>query len=74
MGCVTTTKHVGGSQVLGVILRALVTKNVTRKTIGEEIMVSCIHEHMNIMMENVDAFIALPGGFGALEEIFQVAS
>ncbi|XVF30929.1 hypothetical protein REPUB_Repub16aG0101600 [Reevesia pubescens] len=33
-----------------------------------------MHERMNIMMENTDAFIALPGGFGTLEEIFQVAS
>ncbi|XVE99197.1 hypothetical protein REPUB_Repub03eG0176200 [Reevesia pubescens] len=35
---------------------------------------SCMHERMNIMMDNADAFIALPGGFGTLEEIFQVAS
>ncbi|XVF36800.1 hypothetical protein REPUB_Repub19eG0089300 [Reevesia pubescens] len=37
-------------------------------------MVSCLHERMDIMIENVDAFIALPGGFGTLEEIFQIAS
>ncbi|XVF30752.1 hypothetical protein REPUB_Repub16aG0085600 [Reevesia pubescens] len=33
-----------------------------------------MHERMNIMIENTDAFIALPGGFGTLEEIFQIAS
>ncbi|XVF20526.1 hypothetical protein REPUB_Repub12eG0008100 [Reevesia pubescens] len=37
-------------------------------------MVSCIHERINIMIANADAFIALPGGFGTLEEIFQIAS
>ena len=37
-------------------------------------MVSCMHQRMNIMIANVDAFIALPGGFGTLEEIFQIAS
>ncbi|XVE95849.1 hypothetical protein REPUB_Repub02eG0169500 [Reevesia pubescens] len=37
-------------------------------------MVSCMHECMNIMIENADAFIALPGGFRTLEEIFQIAS
>ncbi|XVF02021.1 hypothetical protein REPUB_Repub04eG0140200 [Reevesia pubescens] len=31
-------------------------------------------ERMNIMIENADAFIALPGGFGTLEKIFQIAS
>ncbi|XVF38423.1 hypothetical protein REPUB_Repub20aG0100600 [Reevesia pubescens] len=33
-----------------------------------------MHECMNIMIENADAFVALPGGFGTLEEIFQIAS
>ncbi|XVF17037.1 hypothetical protein REPUB_Repub10bG0082200 [Reevesia pubescens] len=37
-------------------------------------MISCIDEHMNIMIKNDDAFIALPGGFETLEEIFQITS
>ena len=37
-------------------------------------MVSCMHQRMNIMIANVDAFIALPGGFGTLEELFQITS
>ncbi|XVF17048.1 hypothetical protein REPUB_Repub10bG0083500 [Reevesia pubescens] len=53
---------------------AIAKRNIIGKTIGNEILVSCMHERMNIMMENADAFIALPGGFGTLEEIFQVAS
>ncbi|XVF09110.1 hypothetical protein REPUB_Repub07fG0062800 [Reevesia pubescens] len=74
MGCVATAAQSGGSQNLGVIPRALAMKGIVRKMIGNEILVSCMHERMNIMMENADAFIALPGGFGTLEEIFQVAS
>ncbi|XVF17308.1 hypothetical protein REPUB_Repub10bG0108800 [Reevesia pubescens] len=74
MGCVATAAQSGGSQNLGVIPRALAMKGIVGKTIGKEILVSCMHERMNIMMENADAFIALPGGFGTLEEIFQVAS
>ncbi|XVE98751.1 hypothetical protein REPUB_Repub03eG0135500 [Reevesia pubescens] len=74
MGCVATAAHLKGSKVLGVILRALATRNTTEKTIGDEILVSCLHKCINIMIANADAFIALPGGFGTSKEIFQIAS
>ncbi|XVF19884.1 hypothetical protein REPUB_Repub11eG0149500 [Reevesia pubescens] len=74
MGYVATAVQSGGGQNLGVIPRAIAKRNIVGKTIGNEILVSCMHERMNIMMENADAFIALSGGFGTLEEIFQVAS
>ncbi|XVF09636.1 hypothetical protein REPUB_Repub07fG0111100 [Reevesia pubescens] len=74
MGCVATAAQSGGSQNLGIIPRAIAKRNIVGKTIGNEILVSCMHERMNSMMENADAFIALPGGFRTLEEIFQVAS
>ncbi|XVF14330.1 hypothetical protein REPUB_Repub09cG0050000 [Reevesia pubescens] len=74
MGCVATAAHLRGSKVLGVIPRALATGNTTGKTVGDKILVSCIHERIKIMIANDDAFIALPGGFGTLEEIFQIVS
>ncbi|XVE93140.1 hypothetical protein REPUB_Repub01dG0164500 [Reevesia pubescens] len=74
MGCVATTVHLGGSKVLSVIPRALAIGNTTGKTVRDEILVSCIHKRINIMIANADAFIALPSGFGTLEEIFQIAS
>ncbi|XVF09321.1 hypothetical protein REPUB_Repub07fG0082600 [Reevesia pubescens] len=74
MGSVATVAHLGGSKVLGVIPRALAIGNTAGKTVGDGILVSCIHERINIMVANADAFIALPGGFGTLEEIFQIAS
>ncbi|XVE95863.1 hypothetical protein REPUB_Repub02eG0170800 [Reevesia pubescens] len=74
MGCVATAAHLGGSKVLGVIPKALVIGNTAEKTVGDEILVSCIHERINIMIANADAFIAVLGGFGTLEEIFQIAS
>ncbi|XVF02120.1 hypothetical protein REPUB_Repub04eG0148600 [Reevesia pubescens] len=74
MGCVATARHLGGSKVLSFIPRALATENTTGKTVRDEILLSCIHERTNIMIANADAFIALPGGFGTLEEIFQIAS
>ncbi|XVF01452.1 hypothetical protein REPUB_Repub04eG0090500 [Reevesia pubescens] len=74
MGCVATAAHLECSKVLGVIPRALAIENTAGKTLRDKIMVSCIHEHINIMIANVDTFIALPDGFGTLEEIFQIVS
>ncbi|XVF13986.1 hypothetical protein REPUB_Repub09cG0017500 [Reevesia pubescens] len=74
MGCVATAAHLGGSKVLGVIPIALAIGNTAGKIVGDEILVSYIHERINIMIANADAFIALPGSFGTLEEIFQIAS
>ncbi|XVF14544.1 hypothetical protein REPUB_Repub09cG0070600 [Reevesia pubescens] len=69
MDYVATAAYLGGSQVLGVIPRVLAIRNTTGKIVRDEIMMSCLHEHMNITIENVDSFIALPNGFGTLEEI-----
>ncbi|XVF08957.1 hypothetical protein REPUB_Repub07fG0049200 [Reevesia pubescens] len=74
MGCVATAAHLGGSQVLAVIPRALATRNIAGKIVGDEIMVSCMHERMNIMIENANAFIALLSGFETLKEFFQITS
>ncbi|XVF04638.1 hypothetical protein REPUB_Repub05bG0101900 [Reevesia pubescens] len=67
IGCVATAAHLGGSKVRGVIPRALAIGNTAGKTVGDEIPVPYIHERINIMIANADAFIALAGGFGTLE-------
>ncbi|XVF14455.1 hypothetical protein REPUB_Repub09cG0061900 [Reevesia pubescens] len=72
MGCVATAAHLGASKVLGVIPRALAIGNTAGKTVGDEILVSCIHKRINIMIANADTFITLSGGFGTLEEIFKL--
>ncbi|XVE92637.1 hypothetical protein REPUB_Repub01dG0115400 [Reevesia pubescens] len=74
MGCVATAAHLEGSKFFGVIPRALAIGNTVGKTVEDEILISCIHERINIMIANADVFIALLGGFGTLEEIFQIAS
>ncbi|XVE92368.1 hypothetical protein REPUB_Repub01dG0091300 [Reevesia pubescens] len=74
MGCVAIIAHLGGSQTLGIIPRALARRNIIGKIVGNEILVSCMHECMNIMIENADVFVALPSGFGTLEKIFQITS
>ena len=72
MGGVASTASLGGSQVLGIILGPL--KFVSGGTIGEELVVKNLQERLLQMLFNADAFIALPGGFGTLGEVFQIAS
>ncbi|XVE66226.1 hypothetical protein DITRI_Ditri08aG0063400 [Diplodiscus trichospermus] len=61
MGCVSTAAHVRGSQVLGIIPTALAEGNFVGKTVGEELRVPTMQDRTSKMLENSDAFIALPG-------------
>ncbi|XVE60449.1 hypothetical protein DITRI_Ditri05aG0129400 [Diplodiscus trichospermus] len=74
MGCVSTTTHVKKSQVLGIILTTLAEGNFAGKMIGEELKVLTMQDRIWKMLDNSNAFIALPGGISTLEEIFQIAS
>ncbi|KAL5782583.1 hypothetical protein ACOSP7_007612 [Xanthoceras sorbifolium] len=74
MGRVSKAAYDGGSQVLGIIPKALSVGGITGNTVGEVHVVSDMHERKAEMFSNADAFIALPGGFGTLEELFEVTS
>jgi hypothetical protein len=74
MGCVSITVFLGGSQVLGVIPNALAKGDIIGKTIGEELQVPTMSDRLNAMFNHADAFIALPGGPGTMEEIFHISS
>ncbi|XVE66126.1 hypothetical protein DITRI_Ditri08aG0055600 [Diplodiscus trichospermus] len=69
MGCVSTAAHVGGSQVLGIISTALAEGNFARKIAGEELRVPTMQDRIWKMLDNSDAFIALPGGIGTWKKI-----
>jgi len=71
---VSIAVFLGGSQVLGVVLKALAKGDIIGKIIGEELQVSTMSDRMNAMFNHADAFIALPGGLGTLEEIFHIFS
>jgi uncharacterized protein (TIGR00730 family) len=73
MGGVSITAFLGGNHVLGVIPRALAKEDLLGKTIGEELQVSTMSDRLNTMFKHADAFIALPGGLGTLEEIFHIS-
>ena len=68
MGSVSTVAFLGGNQVLGVIPKALAKGDIIGKTIREELQVPTMSDRMYTMFNHVDAFIALPGGLGTLEE------
>jgi hypothetical protein len=63
----------GGSQVLGVVPKALAKGDIIGKIIGEELHVSTMSDRLNAMFNYADAFIALPGDLGTLEEIFHIS-
>ncbi|GAM23305.1 hypothetical protein SAMD00019534_064800, partial [Acytostelium subglobosum LB1] len=71
MGAVAEAVQTNGGSVLGVIPRALAPKEISGVTVGEVIYVDDMHTRKKIMYEKADAFIALPGGIGTFEELFE---
>ncbi|XVE72017.1 hypothetical protein DITRI_Ditri11bG0004900 [Diplodiscus trichospermus] len=74
MGCVSTAAAMHGRRVLGIVPSTFIEKNLIGKTCEKELKVATMHERLLKMMEFGDAFIALLGGFGTLEELFQIVS
>ncbi|KAL8060110.1 hypothetical protein ABFX02_02G002800 [Erythranthe guttata] len=72
MGLVAKAVHAGGGHVLGVIPRTLVGKEKTGVTVGELRVVADMHQRKAEMARHSDCFIALPGGYGTLEEVLEV--
>lgn len=72
MGQVAQTVKSGGGHVVGVIPKALIGAELTGSTVGELIAVSDMHQRKAEMFRQADAFIALPGGYGTLEELVEV--
>ncbi len=72
MGAVARGCFESGGYVIGVIPEALKEKELDFKQAQELIVVKTIHERKAVMNLRGDAFLALPGGFGTLEEIFEV--
>lgn len=74
MGIVADAVLAGGGEVVGVIPRALATKEIAHAGLTELHVVASMHERKALMAERSDAFLALPGGFGTLEELFEVVT
>ncbi len=72
MGEVAIAVRDAGGEVIGVIPRELVDKEVAFRELPDLRIVGSMHERKALMAELADGFIALPGGLGTLEEFFEV--
>ena len=72
MGILANATLAAGGRVIGVIPHALVEKEWAHDGCTELYVVDTMHDRKRIMAEHADAFLALPGGIGTLEEFFEV--
>ncbi|MEA2327081.1 MAG: hypothetical protein QOE68_2040 [Thermoanaerobaculia bacterium] len=72
MGIVADAVLAGGGKAIGVIPRMLWDREVGHRNLTELHVVETMHERKAMMASLSDAFVALPGGLGTLEEIFEV--
>ena len=74
MGVIAQAVYEGGANVRGIIPRSLQPKELSGTTYGELIVVETMHERKALMAEHADGFIAIPGGFGTLDELFETVT
>jgi uncharacterized protein (TIGR00730 family) len=74
MGVLADGALAAGGEVIGVMPRALIEREIAHNGLTELRMVSSMHERKSQMAELSDAFVAVPGGIGTLEELIEVYS
>jgi uncharacterized protein (TIGR00730 family) len=74
MGVVADAVLAGGGKAYGVIPQALVDLEVAHRGLTELHIVTTMHERKALMTELTDAFVAIPGGIGTLDELFEAWS
>lgn len=72
MGAVADASLGRGGHVIGVMPQALVDKEIAHRGLSDLRVVGSMHERKALMAELADGFIALPGGLGTFEELFEV--
>jgi hypothetical protein len=72
MGIVADAVLNSGGHVIGVIPEKLVIKEVVHEKLPDLRVVKTMHERKALMAELADGFVALPGGYGTFEELFEV--
>ena len=72
MGTVADAVLAGGGKVIGVIPRQLMDLEVAHPGLSELVVVDTMHQRKTRMYELSDAFVALPGGFGTMDEMFEM--
>ena len=72
MGILADAALARGGEVIGVIPRSLVEREVAHTGLADLRVVESMHQRKALMAELADGFVALPGGLGTLEELFEV--
>ncbi|KAL0736066.1 hypothetical protein Bca4012_012276 [Brassica carinata] len=72
MGLISRRVYEGGFHVLGIIPKALMPIEISGETVGEVRVVADMHERKAAMAQESEAFIALPGGYGTMEELLEM--
>ena len=75
MGAVAAGTRDGGGRIMGIIPRFLISKEATETALtrfDELIVTEDMHQRKHTMFEKSDAFVALPGGIGTVEEIVEI--
>lgn len=74
MRMVAETTLLGGGKVKGIIPRCIAERGVAARNITELVVVEDMKERKQLLREQADAFVALPGGWGTLEEVTEVVT
>lgn len=72
MKVLADTMLAGGGEVVGIMPRMLVEKEVAHRKLSDMIIVETMSERKSLMVQMSDAFIVMPGGFGTLDELAEV--
>ncbi len=72
MGVVADAVLAAEGEVVGIIPRAMATKEIAHQGLADLRVVESMHERKALMEELADGFVALPGGFGTLEELLEM--
>jgi uncharacterized protein (TIGR00730 family) len=74
MGAIADAALAAGGEVIGVIPDSLMRREVGHRGVTKLHVVETMHQRKALMADLSDAFIALPGGFGTMEEMFEIVT
>jgi uncharacterized protein (TIGR00730 family) len=74
MGATADAALAGRAEVIGVLLQALQDREIAHRGLTKLHLVGSMHERKALMASLSDAFIALPGGYGTLDEFFEIVT
>lgn len=74
MGEIANSVMQHGGEAVGVMPQSLIEREIAHQGLSELHIVQSMHERKALMAELADGFIALPGGFGTLEELFEIVT